>query len=767
MRFQGFVNLASFLTLFFFAWGLAGQGTLEDYKRAERFLRKNVEKKIFHLEVRPNWIKKTSRFWYKSNTREGKKFILVDSRKRKQKPAFDHGKLAKGISKLLEKEYKPYELPFDTFAFSDNAKSITFKVEKDTIKCSLKTYVCEKSEEKEDPSVSKSPDGKWEVFVKNFNLYLRAVETGEEIQLTTDGKETYAYGIDLGWYYMMNESDASQTKALDRISVGWSPDSSKLVTHRVDYAGAKKLYLYQSQPKSGYRAQVWSYYRALPGEAEGVMSEFFVFDIKSKTRVPIDLEPLHNTVAWGIPTWFKDSKRLHFLYHTRGYKTAIQLEIDGETGKTRRVVEESAKTYMDTDKRFAEILGDGKELLWGSERDGWSHLYLYDWGTGQLKKQVTRGEFVVRSVVHVDEKNRRVFFTGGGREPGRDPYLQHLYRVNLDGTGLTLLTPEHAEHWIRVSPDKKYVVDTYSRVDLPPVSVLRRLKDGKVVLKLEKADIDDLLAMGWKSPEPFKVKARDGKTDIYGVIFRPTNFDPAKTYPVIDYTYSGPQAVVTPKSFRRGCLNANQPIAELGFIVVTIDGLGTANRSKAFHDVSYKNLGDIGALDHIAGMKQSAEKYSYMDLSRVGIFGHSAGGYDTAHALLTHPEFYKVGVASAGNHDHQMAKAWWPELYMGYPVEEHYVEQSNLTLAKNLQGKLLLVHGDMDNNVNPASTLRLAAELVKANKDFDLIIVPNADHGGSFGGPYVTRKRWDFFVKHLLGIDPPKEYKITTPGKNP
>ncbi|UCH95583.1 MAG: prolyl oligopeptidase family serine peptidase, partial [Candidatus Aminicenantes bacterium] len=396
----------------------------------------------------------------------------------------------------------------------------------------------------------------------------------------------------------------------------------------------------------------------------------------------------------------------------------------------------------------------GKELVWGSERDGWSHLYLYDWNTGQLKKQITQGEFVVRRVVHVDEKKRQVYFTASGREPVEDPYLQHLYRVNPDGTGLTLLTPENAEHRIRLSPDKKYVVDTYSRVDFPPITVLRHLEDGKVVLKLEKADIRDLLAAGWKYPEAFTVKARDSKTDLYGAIFRPTNFNPNKKYPVIDSTYSGPHTVKTPKTFRRGCLNMEQAVAELGFIVVTIDGLGTAHRSKAFHDFSYKNLGDIGAPDHIGALKQLAQKYPYMDLSRVGIFGHSAGGYDAAHALLTHPGFYKVGVASAGNHDHQMAKAWWPEHFQGYPVGKYYEDQSNLILAKNLQGKLLLVHGDMDNNVNPASTLRLAGELIKANKDFDLIIIPNRKHR-LWDHPYFIRKLWDYFVRHLLGVTPP------------
>jgi dipeptidyl aminopeptidase/acylaminoacyl peptidase len=745
----------------FFTTGLFSQGTLADYQRAEKFLRENVKKMIYGEYVRPNWIKETSRFWYQLNSRKGKEFILIDAGKRRRKPAFNHLKLARSLGKLMNQEYKPFDLPFDSFEFTDKGKAITFKLDKQTIKCSLKTYRCEKIEEKKkDPSVMPSPDGQWEAFVKDHNLYIRSLKDKKEIQLTTDGKEKYAYGTAWGWYLLMNETDPSKTKENKNIAVTWSPDSSKLITYRVDYRNAQKLYLYQSTPDSGYRAHVWSYYRSLPGETTGTMFEYYIFDINSKKKIAVDLQPLHSFLAWDEAKWFKDSKRLHFYYYTRGYKKTILLEINAETGKPRTIVEESAETYMDTSKRFIKVVGEGKEVVWGSERDGWSHLYLYDWQTGKLKNRITQGEFVVRGILHVDEKKRQIYFTANGREKDRDPYLLHLYKVNLEGTGLKLLTPEPAYHWLRLSPDNKYIVDTYSRVDTAPVSVLRRLTDGKVLFTLEKADIKDLLATGWRFPEPFKVKARDGKTDLYGVIFRPTNFDADKKYPVIDSSYSGPQAVRTPKTFTRGCLNNDLAIAELGFIVITVDGLGTANRSKAFQDFSYKNLGDIGAPDHIAAMQQLAKKYPYMDLSRAGIFGHSAGGYDAAHALLIHPEFYKVAVSSAGNHDHQMAKAWWPEHYQGYPVGKHYVEQSNLTLAKNLKGKLLLVHGDMDNNVNPASTLRLAGELIKANKDFDLIIIPNRTHNLRMD-PYFTRKRWDYFVEHLLGVDPP-EYKITT-----
>jgi dipeptidyl-peptidase 4 len=760
-RFQPSHPITLFIAIFI-SLPIFSQGKLEDFQRAEKFLRPNVEKMVFQSQVKPNWIEKSNRFWYKSTTAEGKNFILVDAMKRSKRSAFNHQKLAMALSILLKKEYKPFDLPFDTVKFIEKGRAITFKVDSKKIQCQLKTYECKEIEEKKkDDSISLSPDGKWEAFVKDYNLYIRSAKDKQlEIQLTSDGTEKYAYGLAWDWYLLMNESDPSQTKESKRISVKWSSDSKKILTQRVDERKSKKLYLYQSTPKKGYRAQVWSYYRSLPGETEGTMFEYLIFDIPSKKKTTIDLPPLQSTISWGMPTWFKDGKRLHFFYFTRGYKKVSLLEIDAQTGKTRNIYSESAQTYIDTDKTMYEVLGEGKELVWGSERSGWSQLYLYDWQTGKLKNVITSGEYVVRSILHVDEKKRKLYFMANGREQNCDPYLQYLYRINLDGTGLTLLTPENAEHWVRLSEDKKYIVDSYSRVDMAPISVLRRLRDGKLLMTLERANIKKLLATGWHYPEPFQVKARDGKTDIYGAIFRPSNFDSAKTYPVIDATYSGPQAVKTPKTFWRGIYNDMQAIAELGFIVVTVDGLGTAQRSKEFHDFSYKNLGDIGAPDHIAAFKQLAKKYCYFDLSRVGIYGLSAGGYDAAHALLTQPEFYKVAVSVSGNHDHQMAKAWWPELYMGFPVDKHYVAQSNLTLAKNLKGKLFLICGDMDNNVNPASTLRFASELIKADKDFDLLIMPNEKHW--FGNnPYFVRRRWDYFVKHLLGVDPP-HYKIET-----
>ena len=743
---------------------IGSQGTLEDYQRAERFLPKNVEEFVFRLRVDPHWIDKSSRFWYQIRTRQGKEFILVDPEKKTKRPAFDQDRLAASLSKALGKEVEPGKLPFDRFEFIEKGQAIEFKIDKEIWRCHLTTYECQRlgPEEPENPSESKSPDGKWVAFVKDLNFYVRSTRSGEEFQLTADGQEKYDYGTTVSWYKIWNESRPEEEKP--QIFVNWAPDSKKLVTCRLDRKKAKKLYLLQSMPEEGLRAIIYSYERALPGDAELTEIEYVIFNVENKKKISVDLEPFPSFLSTGLPYWFKDSSRLHLVKMERGYQGAKLLEIEAATGVVRTILEEHSDTNIDPYMIDMRMIGEGGEVLWSSERDGFNHIYLFDGETGRLETRVTRGEYVVRRIVHVDEKARVVYFIASGREQGRDPYYQHLYRVKLDGSDLKLLTLENAEHEIYFSPDGKYFIDNYSRVDLAPSSLLRDSSSGKMAMELEKADISDLLAMGWTFPQPFQVKARDGKTDVYGVIFRPSHFDPQKKYPVIDSTYSGPHTFRTPKSFYRGYRNSEQPIAELGFIVVAIDGLGSAGRSKEFHNFSYKNLGDIGAQDHIVGIRQLAERCPYMDLSRVGIYGHSAGGYDAAHALFTHPEFYKVAVSSAGNHDHRMAKAWWPELWMGFPVGEHYDQQSNLTLAKNLQGKLLLVHGDMDNNVNPACTLRLAGELIKANKDFDLLIIPNQDHNLE-SHLYFIRKRWDYFVRHLLEAEPPKEYQISVSKK--
>jgi dipeptidyl aminopeptidase/acylaminoacyl peptidase len=462
---------------------------------------------------------------------------------------------------------------------------------------------------------------------------------------------------------------------------------------------------------------------------------------------------------------------------------------DATTGQTRTVHTESSETEIDvTPTPFIEapnarILGDGNEFVWYSTRDGWGHLYLHDGESGDLKCQLTSGPWAVHEIKHLDEEGRWIYFVAGGREEGRDPYLRHLYRVRLDGSDLSLLTEEDADHAITFSPSGQYVVDEYSRVDMVPVTVLRSA-DGRIIRTLEMGDISQLQSLGWRFPERFSVKARDGVTDLYGVITRPTTFDPAKSYPVIDSIYPGPQIIKTPKRFPAGLDQTghqrqwvwhDQALAELGFIVITIDGQGTPYRSKAFLDVAYGDkFGEAGGLaDHIAGLRQLASREASFDLNRVGIYGHSGGGYASARALMTFPDFYKVAVSSAGNHDQHGYVADWGERYIGLADDNTYRDQANFHLAGNLKGKLLLIFGGLDDNVPPALTSQLIDALMAANKDFDLLALPHCDHSfvdlregretyesGLRENPYFVRRLWDYFVRHLLGAEPPQGFSI-------
>ena len=422
------------------------------------------------------------------------------------------------------------------------------------------------------------------------------------------------------------------------------------------------------------------------------------------------------------------------------------------TGAASAIVNENSPTFIDYSSKFyCKWLDNPAELIWASERDGWNHLYLYDTARGQVKNAITHGEWVVRGVVRVDEKKRQIWFKASGIHPVQDPYYIHLCRVNFDGSELTVLTEGDGTHQWEMSPGDSYFIDTWSRVDQPTVTELRQATDGKAVCELERADASALTRAGWKPPERFVAKGRDGKTDIYGIIIRPTNFDPAKKYPVIEQIYAGPQSAFVPKAFGRSSrMNA---LAELGFILVQIDGMGTNWRSKAFHDVCWKNLGDAGLDDRVAWMKAAAEKHPEMDLTRVGIYGGSAGGQNALGALLHHSEFYKVGVADCGCHDNRMDKIWWNEQWMGWPVGKEYAEASNVIHAAKLQGKLMLVVGELDHNVDPTSTMQVINALVKANKDFDFLIVPGADHGAC-ETTYGNRRRMDFFVRNLLGKEP-------------
>lgn len=756
--------MLTMMLLLFVSAGYGQSVTEEDYQRAEQFLWSNAGDLVYRTSINPNWADKASAFWYEVDTRRGTEYFVVDAEAESRQPFFDQEELAEKLSDALDKQVGPYDLSLQQLEWNYNENAITFRAGGEQWKADLKTLDLYKQEEEErgpdwypSSQLSESPNGKWTVVRKDYNLWLKNNNSGEEHQLTDDGNETQIYGASQPWAWKKQEGPVEKDREPLWLNVSWSEDSQQLFAHKLDLRKAKLMYLLQYVPEDNFRARSVSYYRPLPGEDSVAKQIPYVFDVEDQTRTRIQVGPYDDLIT-GNWDWYGSSDTLHMIIRERGYGSAALLRADAETGAVDTVFHEVSDTYVDPGKSYSQYLPETDEFLWLSERDGWNHIYLYNLNTGEVKQQVTEGEFVVYDIEHVDTDGRTIYFTAGGREADRDPYLEHLYSVNFDGSDLTLLTPENADHSISFSPDYNYFVDTYSRIDQKPRTVLRNSSDGSVIMKLEEADIKDLLETGWKHPEPFSVKARDGETDIYGVIYRPTNFDPKISYPVIDGTYSGPQAVRTPKSFN-GFMGSDQALAELGFIVITVDGLGTAGRSKEFQDYSWKNLGDIGSPDHIKAINELAEEYSYMDTSRVGIYGHSAGGYDAARAIMKHPDFYKVAVSSAGNHDHRIAKAFWPELYMDYPEAEHYDEQSNVNMAESLEGHLLLAHGDMDDNVHPAGTMRLVDALIEAGKSFDMLIMPNEDHGMS-GTDYFTVKRWNYFIEHLLGIAPVRHYKI-------
>ncbi len=589
-----------------------------------------------------------------------------------------------------------------------------------------KTKPPRRSEVRRDEALS--PDGKWRAFIKTHNLWLREIVSRNEVTLTTDGTPENYY----------------ETPFL------WSPDSSRLVALRTQAGQEHKVHLVESSPAYQVQPKLKTIDYLKPGDRIA-LSKPQLFDVAQKRQIPVSDALFPN--PWSVSDfhWKPDSKEFYFLYNQRGHQIMRVIGVDAASGAARAIIDEQSETFIDyAHKEYLRYLDATREIIWMSERDGWNHLYLYDAESGKVKKQLTRGDWVVRGVESVDENKRQLLVRVGGIRPEQDPYYVHYARVDFDGN-LTLLTDGDGTHDVVFSPDKKYFVDKWSCVDMPPVTELRGAEDGKLICELERADWSQLLTTGWRVPERFVAKGRDGTTDIYGVIYRPANFDATKKYPIIEKIYAGPQGSFVPKAFS---LNDDaRELAELGFIVVQIDGMGTSNRSKKFHDVSWKNLGDGGFPDRILWLNAAAAKYPQMDLSRVGIYGGSAGGQNALRALLAHGDFYKVAVADCGCHDNRMDKIWWNELYMSWPVGPHYAEQSNVTQAHKLQGKLLLVVGELDTNVDPASTMQVADALIKAAKDFDLLVMPGVGHGAA-GTPYGKRRLQDFFVRHLLSVEP-------------
>ncbi len=574
-----------------------------------------------------------------------------------------------------------------------------------------------------------SPDGKWTVVIKDFQLWLQNRETSEESVLDADASPDHFY----------------------EEQVFWSPDATRLVALKTKRGGDRKVFLIESSPKDQLQPKLDSYDYLKPGD-EIPLTTPCLFRVADRQPIAISNSLFPHPWSVNEVRWEQDSKRFTFLYNQRGHQMLRIIAVNAETGETSAIVDEQSSTFIDyAGKQFSYYSNSSAEIIWMSERDGWNHLYLIDARTGTVKNQITQGNWVVREVDRVDEEQRQIWFRAGGIYPEQDPYYIHDCRINFDGSGLTMLTAGNGTHSVRYSPDRRFLVDTYSRVDMAPIVELRRAENGSLICELERGDMSALLATGWQPPERFVAKGRDSTTDIFGVIWRPTTFDPNKKYPVIENIYAGPQDSFVPKQFSP--YFGTQSLAELGFILVQIDGMGTSNRSKSFHDVCWKNLGDAGLPDRIAWIKAAAAQYPSLDISRVGIYGGSAGGQSAVGALLDHGDFYKVGVADCGCHDNRMDKIWWNELWMGWPVGPHYEEQSNVTNAHKLSGKLLLIVGELDHNVDPASTMQVVNALIKADKDFDLLVVPGGGHGIA-ESPYGTRRRSDFFVRHLLGVEP-------------
>ena len=745
------------------AWPAAAQGTLEDYQRAARFYGESAADLVYHASVNPQWVgEEGSRFWYRRDLpEERKEFVLVDAAAPSRGPAFDHDRMAEGLGGALGQTLDPRALPFQSIAFNDAADSLEVGVRGDRWQCSLADYGC--AELPGDPDTrGRSPDGRWQAFTRGYDLWVRSLESGEEIRLTHDGESRWNYATPLPNPLRLIEE---RTQELEQPpSVFWSPDSLYLLTYRIDSRQAGRLTVVQHAPDYRMRPASYEYVYPLPQDSVLPTAQPVLFAIEGWRRIPVQMEPVEMQYYGGTGyRWSEDGSRALAIVANRGYTQQEVRAIDIATGEVRVVLEEAGDPIVDTSRGTILRELESGQLIWGSERDGYNHLYLVDGATGEVERQITRGAWVVDGVEEIDEEAGRIYFTARGREGGRDPYLLHAYSVGLDGSGMTLLTPEPADHDIEFSPDGRYLVDTYSTVSDPPVTVLRSTSDGAVLMELERADVSRLLASGWKAPEPFVAKARDGQTDIYGVLWFPSNFDPGRKYPIVEQIYTGPHGFFAPKSFGAWRSGA-QAIAELGFITLMVDGLGTAGRGREFQRLSFRNLGDSGFEDHMGAMRQLAAERPYLDLTRVGVYGHSAGGYSAARAVLAHPEFYSVAVASAGNHDHQLDKAWWNTQWMGHPIGEHYTAQSNLALAHRLEGKLLLAHGDIDENVPVSATIRMADALIEADKDFDLIIMPNQPHG--FGNhPYFTRRRWDYFVEHLLGVEPP-EFSLMEEGED-
>ncbi|MBT8319615.1 MAG: S9 family peptidase [Gramella sp.] len=694
--------------------------TSQDYDRAVSYLASNTENLVYRKSVNPTWLN-NELFWYQVNTESGKKYILVDARTGKRKTSAE-------LESLLAGEVLK------------NGSNVSKYQNNEMV----------------------SPDGEIVAYIKDWNLWMRDLESGQEIQLTKDGIENYGYATDnAGW------------EKSDKPVLLWSPDSKKIATYRQDQRHVSDMYLVTTNIGAP-NLQQWKY--PLPQDEKAIQIERVIIDTEKKEVIPLKIEsdPRRGTLCDNINCsgtfddneWSEDSYRLYFVSSSRDHKSAKLRVADATTGEVREIFEEKVKTQYESgrDKINWTYLDESNEIIWYSERDDYGHLYLYDARSGKLKNRITSGDFVVTEISYVDEDQKEIYFLANGKNKQENPYFSHLYKANLNGRNLKELTPEAGTHNISWSPGYDFFVDNYSTPTQPNTAVLKR-KNGKTIVDLEQANIAKLKATGWKAPETITVKSANNKWDLYGLMFTPSNLDENKKFPVVNYVYPGPQGGSIRNWNFEASRRDHQALAELGFIVIAIEGSCNPGRTKSFHDACYGSLSENTLPDQISGIKQLAKKHSFIDTTRIGIWGHSGGGSATVAAMFKYPDFYKVGIAESGNHDNRNYEDDWGERYIGLMGEKPdsssaYIYDANAQYANNLKGKLLLAHGAMDDNVPPYHTYLVVDALIKANKDFDLIIFPQARHGFGDDFYYMMRRRWDYFVEHLKGDVPPKNYKI-------